>query len=139
MSQLGSSFTVSNITQDGVQFGSFSSVSIDNSGLVSAHFSNGSTRAIAILPLATFEDPDGLSPSSGDAYLASSNSGAPLLQQAGTGAAGDIQSSSLENSTVDIAHEFSQLIIAQNAYSANSKVITSADQMEQSLLSIQTT
>jgi len=139
MSQLGSSFTVSNITQDGVQFGSFSSVSIDNNGLVSAHFSNGSTRAIAILPLATFEDPDGLSPSSGDAYLASSNSGAPLLQQAGTGAAGDIQSSSLENSTVDIAHEFSQLIIAQNAYSANSKVITTADQMEQSLLSIQTT
>ncbi len=139
MSQLGNSFTVSNITQDGVQFGNFSSVSIDSNGLVNAHFSNGSTRAIAILPLATFEDPDGLQPASGDSYLASSQSGGALLEQAGSGAAGEIQSSSLENSTVDIANEFSQLIIAQNAYSANSKVITTADQMEQSLLSIQTT
>jgi flagellar hook protein FlgE len=139
LSQLGSTFTVSNVTQDGVQFGNFSSVSIDTNGLVSAHFSNGSTRAIAIIPLATFENPDGLSPTSGDAYLSTSQSGAPLLEQPGTGAAGDLQASSLENSTVDIANEFSQLIIAQNAYSANAKVITSADQMEQSLLSIQTT
>jgi flagellar hook protein FlgE len=139
LSQLGSTFSVANITQDGVQFGNFSSVSIDDDGLVSAHFSNGSTRAIAIIPLATFEDPDGLSPNSGDAYLATTQSGSALLEQPGTGAAGSVQASSLENSTVDIANEFSQLIIAQNAYSANSKVITTADQMEQSLLSIQTT
>jgi flagellar hook protein FlgE len=138
LSQLGSSFTVSNISQDGVQFGTFSSVSIGNNGLVTANFSNGLTRAIAIVPVATFEDPDGLSPASGDTYLESQNSGLPLLQQAGTGAAGEIDSSSLENSTVDIAGEFSQLIIAQNAYSANSKVITTADQMMQALLSIQT-
>lgn len=138
LSQLGSSFTVSNISQDGVQFGTFSSVSIGNNGLVTANFSNGLTRAIAIVPVATFEDPDGLSPASGDTYLESQNSGLPLLQQAGTGAAGEIDASSLENSTVDIAGEFSQLIIAQNAYSANSKVITTADQMMQALLSIQT-
>jgi flagellar hook protein FlgE len=139
MSQLGGAFTVSSITQDGVQFGNFSSVSIDQNGLVSAHFSNGSTRAIAILPLATFENPNGLSPTSGDSFLESSLSGTPLLEQAGTGAAGQIQPSSLENSTVDIAKEFSQLIIAQNAYSANAKVITSSDQMEAALLAIQTT
>jgi flagellar hook protein FlgE len=139
MSQLGTSFTVSNITQDGVQFGNFSSVSIENTGLVTAHFSNGTTRAISILPLATFEDPNGLSPTSGDSFLQSSTSGNPLLEQPGTGAAGSIASSSLEGSTVDIAKEFSQLIIAQNAYSANAKVITSSDQMEASLLAIQTT
>ena len=138
LSQLGSSFTVSNISQDGVQFGNFSSVSVDNNGLVTAHFSNGLTRAIAIVPVATFEDPNGLDPASGNTYLTSSQSGLPLLEQAGTGAAGQIEPSSLENSTVDIATEFSQLIIAQNAYSANSKVITSADQMTQALLSIQT-
>ena len=138
LSQLGTSFTVSNITQDGVQFGNFSSVSIDNNGLVTAHFSNGATQAIAVVPLATFEDPNGLSPTSGDSYLASSQSGTPLLEQPGTGAAGSIQSSSLEGSTVDIAKEFSQLIIAQNAYSANAKVITSSDQMETALLGIQT-
>jgi flagellar hook protein FlgE len=138
LSQLGTSFTVSNISQNGVQFGTFSSVSVGSNGLVTANFSNGLTRAIAIVPVATFEDPDGLSPASGDTYLESQNSGLPLLQQAGTGAAGEIDSSSLENSTVDIATEFSQLIIAQNAYSANSKVITTADQMMQALLAIQT-
>jgi flagellar hook protein FlgE len=139
LSQLGSTFTVSNINQDGVQAGTYSSVSIDDNGLVTANFSNGSTRPIAIVPLATFENADGLSPTSGDAYLQSNLSGNPLLEQPGTGAAGAIQASSLESSTVDIANEFSQLIVAQNAYSANSKVITTADQMEQALLSIQTT
>ncbi|HXQ51569.1 MAG TPA: flagellar hook protein FlgE [Stellaceae bacterium] len=138
LSQLGNAFTVSSITQDGVQFGNFSSVSFGNDGLVTAHFSNGLTRAIAIVPIATFEDPNGLDPTSGNTYLESANSGAPLLAQAGTGGAGQIEPSSLENSTVDIANEFSQLIIAQNAYSANSKVITTANQMTQSLLSIQT-
>jgi flagellar hook protein FlgE len=138
LSQLGTNFTVSNITQDGVQFGNFSSVSVDKSGVVTAHFSNGLTRAIAIVPIATFENPNGLQPLSGDTYLNTSTSGLPLLAQAGTGAAGEIQPSSLENSTVDIASEFSNLIIAQNAYQANSKVITSANQMIQALLGIQT-
>jgi flagellar hook protein FlgE len=138
LSQLGSNFTVSNISQDGVQFGNFSSVSIGSNGLVTANFSNGLTQAIAIVPIATFEDTDGLTPTSGNSYLESGASGLPLLEEAGTGAAGQIDPSSLENSTVDIATEFSQLIIAQNAYSANSKVITSADQMTQALLSIQT-
>jgi len=138
LSQLGSAFTVGSINQDGVQLGSFSSVSVGQNGLVTANFSNGLSRPIAIIPLATFEDPDGLSPAAGDNYLASANSGFPLISQAGTGAAGQIQSSSLENSTVDIAAEFSKLIVAQNAYQANSKVITVSDQMMQALLSIQT-
>jgi flagellar hook protein FlgE len=138
LSQLGSDFTVSNISQDGVQVGAFSSVSISADGVVTANFSNGLTEAIAIVPIATFEDPDGLTPTNGNTYLESANSGLPLLEQAGTGAAGSIDPSSLENSTVDIATEFSQLIIAQNAYSANAKVLTTADQMTQALLSIQT-
>ncbi len=65
-------------------------------------------------------------------------SGVALVRQPGTGAAGQIDASSLENSTVDIASEFSQLIVAQNAYQANSKVITVSDQMMQALLAIQT-
>jgi flagellar hook protein FlgE len=138
LSQLGSNFTVNSISQDGVQLGSFSSVSVGKDGLVTANFSNGLSRAIAILPLATFENPDGLAPATGDAYLSTANSGLPLLTQAGTGAAGQIQASSLENSTVDIANEFSQLIVTQNAYHANSKVISVSDQMMQALLSIQT-
>lgn len=138
MSQLGSAFTVSSINQDGVQLGSFSSVSVSANGLVTANFSNGLTRAIALVPLAIFENPDGLAAASGDTFLDTASSGQPLLTEAGTGSAGEIQSSSLENSTVDIANEFSQLIVAQNAYTANSKVISTSAQMLQSLLSIQT-
>lgn len=138
LSQLGSNFTVSNITQDGVQLGTFSSVSVGKNGLVTANFSNGLSRAIAIVPLATFENPDGLAPQSGDTYLSTADSGLPLLAQGGTGAAGQIEASSLENSTVDIANQFSQLIVTQNAYQANSKVITVSDQMMQALLAIQT-
>jgi flagellar hook protein FlgE len=138
LSQLGSAFTVSNINQDGVQFGTFSSVSVGQDGLVTANFSNGLSRPIAIVPLATFEDPDGLAPSDGGNYAVTANSGLPLINQPGTGSAGQLQASSLENSTVDIASEFSNLILTQNAYQANSKVITVSDQMMQALLSIQT-
>ena len=138
LSQLGSAYNVTSITQDGVQVGTFSSASVGADGVVTGNFSNGLTRAIAIIPIATFEDPDGLTPTSGTSFQASDISGAPLLQQAGTGAAGSIESSSLESSTVDIATEFSQLIVAQNAYSANARVITTSNQMIQSLLAIQT-
>ncbi|HUZ72626.1 MAG TPA: flagellar hook protein FlgE [Stellaceae bacterium] len=138
LSQLGSSFSVSSITQDGVQLGTFSSVSVSANGVVTGNFSNGLTRPIAIVPLATFENPNGLAPADGGNYIATADSGVPLIEQAETGAAGQIQSSSLENSTVDIASEFSNLIVTQNAYQANSKVITVSDQMMQALLSIQT-
>jgi len=68
----------------------------------------------------------------------SAASGSVLLNQAGTGSAGSVAPSSLENSTVDIAAEFSKLIITQNAYQANSEVITVSNQMLQALLNIQT-
>jgi flagellar hook protein FlgE len=139
LSQLGTTFSVSSITQDGVALGTFSSVSIGANGLVNANFSNGQSQAIAIIPISTFENTDGLLPESGDAYLESASSGQPLLGLAGSGAAGTIDASSLESSTVDIATEFSNLIVAQNAYSANAKVVTSVDQMTQALLGIQTT
>jgi flagellar hook protein FlgE len=138
LSQLGSAYNVTSINQDGVQVGTFSSASISSDGVVTGNFSNGLTRAIAIVPLATFEDPDGLAPTTDTAFVATEASGLPLLAQAGSGAAGTLDPSSLESSTVDIATEFSQLIVAQNAYSANSRVITTADQMIQSLLNIQT-
>jgi flagellar hook protein FlgE len=138
LSQLGSAYNVTSINQDGVQVGTFSSASVGSNGVVTGNFSNGLTRAIAIVPIATFEDPDGLAPTTGTSFVATEASGLPLLAQAGSGAAGTIDPSSLESSTVDIATEFSQLIVAQNAYSANSRVITTADQMIQSLLNIQT-
>jgi flagellar hook protein FlgE len=137
MSQIGTSFTVGQINQDGVQFGSFSGVTVDKNGIVTANYDNGLHRAIYMLPLATFANPDGLQPINGNAYLSTANSGSVLLRQAAAGAAGAISPSTLENSTVDIATEFSNMIITQRAYEANSRVITAADQMLQNLTQIQ--
>ena len=138
LSQLGSTFSVGTINQDGVKFGNFTGVTVDNNGIVTANFNNGLHQAIYILPIATFANPNGLTPQTGDTYSASASSGSVLLNQAASGAAGSVSPSSLENSTVDIATEFSKLIIMQNAYQANSKVVSVADQMLQSLLNIQT-
>ncbi len=138
LSQLGTTFSVGTINQDGVKFGNFTGVTIDANGIVTANFNNGLHQAIYILPIATFANSDGLIPVTGDTYQQSAASGSVLLNQAGTGSAGVVSPSSLENSTVDIATEFSKLIITQNAYQANSKVITVSNQMLQALLSIQT-
>jgi len=134
LSQIGTSFTVGEINQDGVAFGSFSGVTVDTHGVVTANYDNGLHRAVYMIPVATFSNPDGLQPISGNSYLETNASGSVLLRQSGQGAAGTITPSSLENSTVDIATEFSNLIITQRAYEANSKIITTADQMLETLI-----
>lgn len=134
MTQQGTSFTTGQTDQDGVAFGSFSGVTVGTDGIVTANYDNGLSRAIYILPVATFNNPDGLQGVSGNAYEATNASGNVLLRQSGQGSAGTITPSSLENSTVDIATEFSNLIITQRAYEANSKVVTTADQMLQDLI-----
>jgi flagellar hook protein FlgE len=134
LSQIGTSFTVGQINQDGVAFGSFSGVTVDSHGVVTANYDNGLSRAIYMIPVATFSNPDGLDPISGNAYLQTNESGSVLLRESGQGAAGTIAPSSLENSTVDIATEFSNLIVTQRAYEANSKIITTADQMLETLI-----
>ncbi|HWE73819.1 MAG TPA: flagellar hook-basal body complex protein, partial [Stellaceae bacterium] len=134
LSQIGTSFTVGQINQDGVQFGNFSGVTINQAGIVTANYDNGLTRPIYILPIGTFSDPNGLQPQSGNTYSETTASGSAVLREAGTGSAGAIAPSSLEDSTVDIATEFSNLIVTQRAYEANSKIITTADQMLQTLI-----
>jgi flagellar hook protein FlgE len=134
LSQIGTSFTVGQINQDGVQFGNFSGVTVSAAGIVTANYDNGLTRPIYILPVGTFSNPNGLQPQSGNVYTETTASGAAVLREAGTGSAGAIAPSSLEDSTVDIATEFSNLIVTQRAYEANSKIITTADQMLQTLI-----
>jgi len=134
LSQIGTTFSIGQINQDGVQFGNFAGVTVNQNGVVTANYDNGLNRAIYILPLGTFSDPNGLQPQSGNTYTESANSGTVVLREAGTGSAGTIAPSSLEDSTVDIATEFSNLIVTQRAYEANSKIITTADQMLQTLI-----
>ncbi len=136
ITQFAGEFTISYIDQDGVRFGSFTNVSIDEDGVVSALFDNGERVDIYQLPLARFSNPNGLQPANGNAYLQTIRSGDVLLLQANTGGAGTIASQALEGSTVDLAEQFTNMIITQRAYSANAKIITTADEMLEELLRI---
>jgi flagellar hook protein FlgE len=136
LTQFSSNYTVNSVNQDGVQFGSFSGVSISDTGIVTANFDNGLSRAIFKIPLVTFANPSGLITQNGNAFLATDGSGVPLLGAAKVGGVGSIAAGSLETSTVDLGTEFTNMIIAQRAYSANTKIITTVDQMLQELVQL---
>ena len=127
----GTDYNLRGLTQDGVPPGAFSSVSTATNGDISVNYDNGQSRVIAQVPLVTFNDPNGLQRQNGQAFTASQNSGGPLAETADTNGAGGLVTQSVEGSNVDIATEFSKLIVAQEAYSANTKIVTSADQMLQ--------
>jgi flagellar hook protein FlgE len=114
---------------NGSAFGNFSSVDVDEEGYVFAKFTNGIVRKIYQIPVATFVNPDGLEAQSGGTYTVTPESGAYTLSPPGLGTAGNIASSTLESSNVDLATEFTSLITTQRAYSASSKIITTADEM----------
>ncbi len=133
LTSLSGSFSTNYNKQDGAKFGTYSDVFIDESGVVTALFDNGETRPIAILPLATFANDEGMESLSGNSWIATDYSGDPVLKRATTNGSGSIQSQSLESSTVDIATEFSNMIVTQRAYSASTQIITAADEMLQEL------
>lgn len=125
------SFTLRSATQDGVPPGSFAGLSTDGNGNVIANYDNGQRRTIAQVPVMTFADPDALQRQNGSSFTATRDSGAALAQQAGANGAGDLVISAVEQSNVDVATEFSGLIVAQQAYSANAKLVTTASEMMQ--------
>ncbi len=129
LTSLSGNFTTNYIKQDGAKYGSYSGVSVSENGVVTALFDNGETRPIAILPLATFSNSNGLEALTGNVWIETDYSGQPLLRQAGTSGAGEVSGNALETSTVDLATEFSNMIVTQRAYSASTKIITTADEM----------
>ena len=118
---------------DGQAGGTVSGVTIGKDGTVTAQFSNGQTKNVFQIPLVTFANANGLAPVSGDAWQASTASGGAVYNAPTTGAAVSIQSGALEGSTVDLATEFTNLITSQRAYSAGARIVTTADQMLQTL------
>ncbi|GLS01436.1 hypothetical protein GCM10007859_14500 [Brevundimonas denitrificans] len=136
LTQYDSGSVVQAVLTNGTAFGNLSEVKIDDTGFVTAIFDNGVTRQIAQIALATFPSPDSLTQTSGNAYRVSQGSGTYNLKTAGTGGAGLIGASQLEASTVDLSAEFTGLITTQRAYSASSKIITTADEMLAELISI---
>jgi flagellar hook protein FlgE len=122
---------VNGLQQNGYAAGSLQSVSVDSENRVVGTFSNGQTIPLAEITLANFNGADSLQSLTGGAYAATPESGNPIYSGTGT-----IEGSSLEASNVDIATQFSQLIVTQQAYSANARVMSTADQMIQSLLQV---
>jgi flagellar hook protein FlgE len=123
--------TVNNLQQNGFAAGALQSVAVTNKGTISGAFTNGQTLDLSQITLVHFNGPDGLKALDGGAYQATADSGVALQ-----GATGQILGQSLEGSNTDIATEFTKLIVTQQAYSANTKVITTANQMSQDLLNI---
>ena len=127
----GTQYSLRGLTQNGVPPGSFSSISTSASGDITANYDNGQSRVIARVPVVTFNNPDALQRQDGQSFTSTVNSGTPLAEDAGTNGAGNLVTGSVESSNVDIASEFSKLIVAQRAYSANTKMVTTADDMLQ--------
>jgi flagellar hook protein FlgE len=123
--------TINTITQNGYAAGQLRSVAVSNNGLVVGTFSNGQNLDLAQVTLSHFNGTNYLKALDGGAYAVTDQSG-PAIE----GASGTISGSSLEGSNTDIADEFTKLIVTQQAYSANTKVITTANSMVQDLLNV---
>lgn len=134
--QFQGNFTPNFIEQNGKQFGSLSAVNIDDSGITTALFDNGETRDIFQVPVITFNNPNGLQERSGNVYTETTNSGPAVALEPGRGGAGSIAPSALEQSTVDLADEFTRMIVTQRAFSASTRIITTADEMLEELTRI---
>jgi len=122
---------VNQIQQDGFPAGSLQTVSIGDNGRVVGNYSNGRNIDLAQISVATFNGTNFLKRIDGGAFQATDQSGQALF-----GSGGTIQGSSLESSNTDIADEFTKLIVTQQAYSANTKVITTSNTMVQDLLNV---
>ena len=127
----GGTATINEISQNGFAAGQLQSIAVNNSGIVVGTFSNGQNLDLASVTLSHFNGTNYLKALDGGAYAATDQSGVAII-----GATGSISGSSLEGSNTDIADEFTKLIVTQQAYSANTKVITTANSMVQDLLNV---
>ena len=129
LSQFDSAYNTNFANQNGAPVGELVSVAIDKQGIVTASYSNGQTQALFQLPLASFANPDGLDALSGNVYSQTQASGEVNLRQPGNNGTGSIVSAALEQSNVDLASQLTDIIVAQRAYEANTKVIKTADDL----------
>ncbi|BDY13086.1 flagellar hook-basal body complex protein [Hydrogenimonas cancrithermarum] len=128
--------STSGISQDGYPGGDLNGIRVDESGTLIGSFTNGRSFGLAQVAMASFANNVGLESSGGNTYIQTSNSGDPIIGKASTGKRGLIQASSLEMSNVDLSRSLTQLIVVQRGFQANSKTITTSDQMLQTLLQL---
>ena len=128
LSANGSMSTLAVIDQDGRATGNFENMFIENSGQVIAQFTNGDTRTIAQLAMATFKNPTGLEKAGGNSYLETASSGNVTIDSA-LNSNSSIVSGALEMSNVDLANEFTDMIVSQRGFQASTKVVSTTDQI----------
>jgi flagellar hook protein FlgE len=123
-------------TQDGFASGSYQSFSVNSSGVISSEFSNGQTQIVGQIAVASVTNQEGLTLDGGNNYQTSSSSGAASVGAPGAGGRGTIEDDTLEQSNVDISTEFANLIVAQRAFEANSKTVTTFDTVTQETINM---
>jgi len=128
--------STSGISQDGYPGGDLNGIRVDETGTLIGSFTNGRSFGLARVAMASFANNEGLESAGGNIFLQTSNSGDPIIGAAATGKRGFVQSSSLEMSNVDLSRSLTQLIVVQRGFQANSKTITTSDQMLQTLLQL---
>lgn len=134
--QASSTFTPGTITQNGKASGQLNNISVDTNGLVSATFSDGTTKKLGAIMIANFPNTNGLRQLGDSRWGQSGLSGEPIVSQAGSGSAGSVQSGALEEANVDLTEELVSLISAQRNFSANSKAIETGNNMTQTIINL---
>ena len=136
LTQFANPSAISGSSQDGIAAAQVTQVAIGDGGQVIAHFSDGTQQVIAQLALAAVSNPESLVAVGNNNFEVGGDTATPAVGTAGTGGRGTIQAGALESSTVDIAKEFTNLIVYQRSYQANSRVITTLDEITQDLLAL---
>jgi flagellar hook protein FlgE len=136
MTQFGGSNTITAPEQDGFALGSLQSFQLGNDGTIMGVYSNGLRQPLGRLALASFNNPGGLEKAGNSSFRVGDNSGVAQVGMAGQGGRGVLNSGALEMSNVDLAEEFTGLIVAQRGFQANSRVITSSDEILQDLVNL---
>jgi flagellar hook protein FlgE len=132
----GQTIDVRRFTQDGVPQGIFKDLNIRDNGDVELNYDNGRSRIFFKIPIAQFYDGNSLKREGAQGFTETFDSGSARLSGAGENGSGTLRGSAVEGSNVDIAEEFSKMIVTQRSYSANTRVITTADEMLQDIINI---
>jgi flagellar hook protein FlgE len=136
ITQFGDDTSLTIVTQNGAAAGVLQSMRVGTDGIISGTYSNGLTQSIAMLALANFSNPEGLERLTGSNWRGSVNSGLAQIGVTSTGGRGTVAPGTLEMSNVDLALEFTELIRSQRGFQANSRVVTSSDELLQEIVNL---
>ncbi len=132
----GTDLVVRNLQQNGVPPGAFSGITVRGNGDLAVNYDNGQSRVVFRVPIVAFADADKLQRLDGQAFMRTVESGEARVTDVSSNGVGKLVVGALERSNVDIAAEFTKLIVAQRAYTANTRVVTTSDEMLQETINM---